>query len=149
MSNWTYWLLFGFAGQALFTARFLVQWLASERKRDSVMPVAFWWLSLAGGTVLLIYVIHQKDPVLIVGQGMGVFIYLRNLRLIAKGKRRALKRQHRAAAQPQPQAAAAPGKDTGREIAHKGTREMNGRHTPRREQLAPETDRDDERLQGT
>src|ERR671921_1980560 len=84
-----YWLVIGFLGQAVFTARFLVQWLASERKRDSIVPVAFWWLSLAGGITLLSYAIHRRDPVIIVGQGMGLFIYARNLMLIAKGRRRA------------------------------------------------------------
>jgi lipid-A-disaccharide synthase-like uncharacterized protein len=83
------WLVVGFLGQALFTARFLVQWLASERRRDSIVPVAFWWLSLAGGVVLLSYAIHRRDPVIIVGQGMGLLIYTRNLMLIAKGRRRA------------------------------------------------------------
>jgi lipid-A-disaccharide synthase-like uncharacterized protein len=85
----TTWLVIGFLGQAVFTARFLVQWLASERKRDSIVPVAFWWLSLAGGIILLSYAIHRRDPVIIVGQGMGLFIYTRNLMLIAKGRRRA------------------------------------------------------------
>jgi lipid-A-disaccharide synthase-like uncharacterized protein len=95
MSNWTIWVAIGFLGQALFTARFAVQWVVSERKRDSVVPPAFWWLSLAGGSVLLAYVIHRRDPVLIVGQVMGVFIYIRNLMLVAKGKRRAAKRSSR------------------------------------------------------
>jgi lipid-A-disaccharide synthase-like uncharacterized protein len=84
----TTWLVIGFLGQAVFTARFLVQWLASERKCDSIVPVAFWWLSLAGGIILLSYAIQRRDPVIIVGQGMGLFIYTRNLMLIAKGRRR-------------------------------------------------------------
>src|SRR3954454_7702863 len=87
------WLVIGFLGQAVFTARFLVQWLASERKRDSIVPVAFWWLSLAGGIILLSYAIHRQDPVIILGQGMGLFIYTRNLTLIAKGRRRAARSQ--------------------------------------------------------
>ena len=91
----TIWLLVGFSGQALFTSRFLVQWVASEKKRDSVMPVAFWWLSLAGGTVLLSYAIHIKDPVIILGQSMGLLVYVRNLMLVAKGKRRAAKASRR------------------------------------------------------
>jgi lipid-A-disaccharide synthase-like uncharacterized protein len=74
-----YWLAFGFFGQALFFGRFFVQWLASERRKESVIPPAFWFLSLAGGLVLLVYVIHRRDPVLIVGQATGLFIYLRNL----------------------------------------------------------------------
>jgi lipid-A-disaccharide synthase-like uncharacterized protein len=98
MSDWTVWVVIGFLGQALFTARFAVQWVVSERKRDSVVPPAFWWLSLAGGSVLLAYVVHRRDPVLIVGQVMGVFIYIRNLMLVAKGKRRAERRSRRAPA---------------------------------------------------
>lgn len=94
--NETIWLTIGFSGQALFTSRFLVQWVASEKKRDSVMPVAFWWLSLAGGTVLLSYAIHIKDPVIILGQSMGLVVYIRNLMLVAKGKRRAAKAARRA-----------------------------------------------------
>lgn len=92
----TVWLIVGFSGQGLFTSRFLIQWLASEKKRDSVMPVAFWWLSLAGGTVLLSYAIHIKDPVIILGQSMGLVVYVRNLMLVAEGKRRAAKASRRA-----------------------------------------------------
>ncbi len=90
-----YWLAIGFLGQAIFTARFLAQWIASERRRDSVVPVVFWWLSLFGGLTLLSYAIHRRDPVIVVGQSMGVFIYVRNLMLVAKGKRRAVRRQGR------------------------------------------------------
>lgn len=78
----TLWLVIGFAGQALFTMRFIVQWVASERKKRSVVPVAFWYFSLAGGLVLLVYAIHRKDPVFILGQAAGAFIYLRNLMFI-------------------------------------------------------------------
>lgn len=78
----TVWLIVGFAGQALFTMRFIVQWIASERKKRSVVPLAFWWFSLAGGMILLVYAIHRKDPVFILGQSAGAFIYLRNLMLI-------------------------------------------------------------------
>jgi lipid-A-disaccharide synthase-like uncharacterized protein len=77
----------GFLGQALFTARFLVQWVASERAGRSVVPVAFWIFSLGGGLVLLGYAVSRQDPVFIVGQAMGTFIYLRNLMLIAREKR--------------------------------------------------------------
>jgi lipid-A-disaccharide synthase-like uncharacterized protein len=80
------WLAIGCLGQALFTARFVVQWAASERSRDSVVPVAFWWLSLLGGSTLLAYVAYKGDPVLIVGQAMGVFIYARNLTLLSKAR---------------------------------------------------------------
>ena len=79
MSRLTFWLTVGFLGQALFTARFVVQWLVSERKRDSVVPVAFWWLSLLGGMALLCYAISRHDPVIIVGQAMGLCVYLRTL----------------------------------------------------------------------
>jgi lipid-A-disaccharide synthase-like uncharacterized protein len=79
-------ILIGFLGQALFTARFLVQWIASERAGASVVPLAFWFFSLGGGLVLLGYAIYRKDPVFIVGQAAGVFIYVRNLMLIARQK---------------------------------------------------------------
>lgn len=73
------WLALGFFGQALFFARFFVQWLASERHRKSVVPTAFWFFSLGGGAVLLIYAIHRREPVFIVGQATGFLIYLRNI----------------------------------------------------------------------
>ena len=76
------WLAVGFLGQAMFGARFLVQWIASERRKQSVVPKAFWYLSLFGGLTLLTYAIHRRDPVFIVGQLTGVFIYTRNLWLI-------------------------------------------------------------------
>jgi lipid-A-disaccharide synthase-like uncharacterized protein len=76
------WLAVGFLGQALFSARFLVQWLSSERQKRSVVPLAFWYFSVAGGATLLAYAIHRVDPVFIVGQAAGLFIYLRNLQLI-------------------------------------------------------------------
>ncbi|HTQ79555.1 MAG TPA: lipid-A-disaccharide synthase N-terminal domain-containing protein, partial [Thermoanaerobaculia bacterium] len=72
------WLVIGFLGQTFFFGRFFVQWIASERKRESVIPLAFWYLSIGGGAVLLLYSIHQRDPVFIAGQGAGLFIYLRN-----------------------------------------------------------------------
>lgn len=84
----TVWLGIGFAGQGLFTARFLVQWAVSEKKRDSVVPVAFWWLSLGGGLVLLSYAVYRRDPVIILGQGTGLFVYVRNLMLVKQGARR-------------------------------------------------------------
>src|SRR3954447_11591275 len=95
MSQARLWLIIGFAGQALFTARFLVQWIASERKRDSVVPVAFWWLSLLGGLMLLSYASYRQDPVIIVGQAMGLVVYARNLMLVGKAKRRAARRRRR------------------------------------------------------
>jgi lipid-A-disaccharide synthase-like uncharacterized protein len=78
------WLSVGFLGQALFSARFLVQWIASERRKESVVPVAFWFLSLGGGLALLLYALHRLDPVFIVGQAAGLFVYLRNLLLIRR-----------------------------------------------------------------
>ena len=76
------WLVIGFIGQALFSMRFLVQWWASERQKRSVIPVAFWFFSLAGGVTLLSYAIYRQDPVFIVGQAGGLFIYSRNLYFI-------------------------------------------------------------------
>ena len=76
------WLTIGFTGQALFSARFLIQWWASERRKRSVIPVAFWFFSLAGGMTLLSYAIYRQDPVFIVGQAGGLFIYSRNLYFI-------------------------------------------------------------------
>jgi lipid-A-disaccharide synthase-like uncharacterized protein len=86
LSNLPLWLVIGFAGQAFFTARFVVQWWISEQKRDSVVPIAFWWLSLLGGAALLAYAISRRDPVIISGQTMGLFVYTRNLMLAGKGK---------------------------------------------------------------
>lgn len=77
-----FWLIVGFVGQALFSARFVVQWVQSERARKSVIPIAFWYFSLAGSIVLLAYAIHRQDPVFILGQAAGNVIYLRNLYLI-------------------------------------------------------------------
>lgn len=73
------WLSVGLLGQALFSARFFVQWLQSERQKKSVFPVAFWYFSIGGGITLLAYAIHKEDPVFIIGQASGLFIYLRNL----------------------------------------------------------------------
>lgn len=83
-----YWLILGFIAQALFSARFLVQWLASERAGQSVVPLMFWYLSAAGSTLLLLYAIHRRDPVFILGQAAGIFIYLRNLNLIYRERHR-------------------------------------------------------------
>lgn len=80
--NATTWIVIGLMGQALFSARFVLQWLASERARRSIIPTAFWYFSLAGSMVLLAYSIHRADPVFIVGQATGLVIYLRNLYLI-------------------------------------------------------------------
>jgi lipid-A-disaccharide synthase-like uncharacterized protein len=89
------WLAVGFLGQGIFTARFLVQWVASEKRRDSVVPVAFWWISLFGGLTLLAYAAHRRDPPFILGQSMGLFVYVRNLMLVGKSRRRAERRRLR------------------------------------------------------
>jgi lipid-A-disaccharide synthase-like uncharacterized protein len=77
----------GFAGQALFSMRFIVQWWHSERQKRSVIPVAFWYFSLAGGMTLLIYAIYRQDPVFIAGQAGGLFVYSRNLYFIYRERR--------------------------------------------------------------
>jgi lipid-A-disaccharide synthase-like uncharacterized protein len=78
------WVTIGFLGQALFSARFIVQWIYSERHKKSVIPVAFWWFSLSGGVVLLSYALWRGDPVFIAGQAGGLLIYLRNLYFIRR-----------------------------------------------------------------
>ena len=84
-------LTFGFGGQALFSMRFVVQWLASERARRSVVPVLFWWLSLAGAMTLLTYALYRRDPVFTLGQAFGLVVYVRNLWLI-RGEKHAARR---------------------------------------------------------
>jgi len=83
------WLAIGLGGQLAFGARFLVQWIYSERQGRSVIPTAFWWLSLAGGVILLTYAVHRRDPVFILGQAFGLVVYVRNLMLIARRRARA------------------------------------------------------------
>lgn len=80
------WALLGLFGQALFFGRFFFQWLYSERQGKSVIPIHFWYLSIAGGIIILVYSIHIQDPVFIIGQGLALFIYIRNLILIKKEK---------------------------------------------------------------
>jgi lipid-A-disaccharide synthase-like uncharacterized protein len=89
------WLVFGFIAQTMFFLRFFVQWLASEKRKQSVIPTSFWWLSLSGGIMLLVYSIYRKDPVFIVGQATGVFIYVRNLWFIHRGDKTANIRDNR------------------------------------------------------
>lgn len=86
MTRETLWLIIGFAGQAVFTGRFALQWLYSELKRRSVIPVGFWYLSMLGSALLLAYAIYREDPVFIIGQSFGFVVYLRNLQLIARNK---------------------------------------------------------------
>ena len=78
------WFVVGLVGQAVFFSRFVVQWIASERKGRSFVPLAFWWLSLAGSALLLAYAIHRKDPVFVLGQAFGWLVYTRNLVLIRR-----------------------------------------------------------------
>ena len=77
------WVALGFAAQGFFTMRFVVQWIASERARRSVIPVAFWFFSVGGGCLLLVYALYRRDPVFIAGQSLGLLVYLRNLYFIA------------------------------------------------------------------
>lgn len=86
----SFWLILGFLAQGCFAARFFVQWLASEKQKQSVIPIHFWYISLLGGVLLLIYAIHIKDPVFILGQSTGAFIYIRNLMLISKNTKQAI-----------------------------------------------------------
>lgn len=83
----TPWILVGFAGQIAFSLRFLVQWIASERARRSVVPLSFWYFSLVGSALLLTYALIRKDPVFILGQLFGGFIYTRNLVLVFRSER--------------------------------------------------------------
>ena len=82
----TSWLIIGFLGQALFSMRFIIQWIYSEKNKRSIIPKAFWYFSLAGGITLFTYALYREDPVFILGQGLGIFIYIRNLMLIRNFK---------------------------------------------------------------
>ena len=83
------WIFVGLFGQLLFASRFIAQWIYSEKAKASVIPMVFWYLSLAGGVVLLSYAIHIKEPVFILGQSMGAVIYLRNIQFRLKPVQRA------------------------------------------------------------
>jgi lipid-A-disaccharide synthase-like uncharacterized protein len=83
------WVALGFVAQAFFTARFLVQWIASERARKSVVPVAFWFFSIGGGFLLLVYALYRRDPVFIAGQAFGLVVYIRNVYFIMLTRRAA------------------------------------------------------------
>ena len=83
----TQWLIIGFVGQVLFGARFIIQWIVSEKQGESTIPLAFWYCSIGGSIVLLTYAIHRQDPVFIVGQSLGSIIYIRNLILIDRKKK--------------------------------------------------------------
>jgi lipid-A-disaccharide synthase-like uncharacterized protein len=82
-----WWVLLGFAAQALFTLRFLVQWIASERAGRSVIPLAFWVFSIGGGILLLVYALYRQDPVFIAGQAFGVIVYVRNLYFVMRDRK--------------------------------------------------------------
>jgi lipid-A-disaccharide synthase-like uncharacterized protein len=84
------WIAVGFGGQFLFMMRFLWQWIQSERQRRSIIPIAFWYFSLAGGMTLFVYAVHRRDPVFITGQMLGLVVYTRNLLLIRRERRAAL-----------------------------------------------------------
>src|SRR6202521_5064080 len=83
--NW--WVLLGYAGQTLFAMRFIVQWVASERVGRSVIPVAFWFFSIGGGGFLFVYCVYIPNPVFIIGQGLGLFVYLRNLYFVFRERK--------------------------------------------------------------
>jgi lipid-A-disaccharide synthase-like uncharacterized protein len=85
-SDSTTWLAVGLLGQAAFFSRFLVQWVASERAGRSLIPVVFWYLSLAGSLTLLVYALHRREPVFALGQSMGSLVYVRNLILLRRGE---------------------------------------------------------------
>ena len=85
-----WWVILGFTAQAMFSARFLVQWIASERAGRSVIPLAFWTFSIAGGILLLAYALYRKDPVFIAGQAFGVFVYVRNLYFVLRDRKAAV-----------------------------------------------------------
>ena len=80
------WVMVGLGGQLMFMTRFLLQWIATEKARKSVIPVSFWWFSIAGAAILLAYAIYRQDPVFILGQSLGFFIYARNLWFIYQEK---------------------------------------------------------------
>ena len=87
IGHFNYWVLVGLLGQVAFSLRFIIQWLVSERKKESVIPVAFWYLSLLGGVILFVYAVYRRDIVFTIGQGSGLIVYVRNIALISRRKR--------------------------------------------------------------
>jgi lipid-A-disaccharide synthase-like uncharacterized protein len=85
-----WWVLLGLVAQIFFTLRFVVQWIASERVGKSVIPIAFWWFSIGGGLLLFVYALYRRDPVFVLGQGFGVFVYLRNLYFVHRERKQAV-----------------------------------------------------------
>ncbi len=88
VAKFDFWLAFGLIAQLFFTARFLVQWISSERAGMSVVPMAFWFCSMGGGIMTLIYGIAKREPIIILGQALATVIYIRNIMLILKNRRR-------------------------------------------------------------
>jgi lipid-A-disaccharide synthase-like uncharacterized protein len=86
VAKFDFWLAFGLVAQLFFTARFLVQWISSERAGQSVVPMAFWFFSMGGGLMTLIYGVAKREPVIILGQGLATIIYVRNIMLIVKNR---------------------------------------------------------------
>jgi lipid-A-disaccharide synthase-like uncharacterized protein len=86
VAKFDFWLAFGLIAQLFFTARFLVQWISSERAGQSVVPIAFWFFSMGGGLMTLVYGLAKREPVIIVGQGLATLIYIRNIMLILKNR---------------------------------------------------------------
>jgi lipid-A-disaccharide synthase-like uncharacterized protein len=89
VAKFQWWVLLGYLAQIMFTMRFVVQWIASERAGKMVMPIAFWFFSIGGGVLLLVYALYIRDPVFILGQGFGVFVYGRNLYFELRDRRSA------------------------------------------------------------
>ncbi|MBR0829812.1 lipid-A-disaccharide synthase N-terminal domain-containing protein [Bradyrhizobium manausense] len=89
VAKFDFWLAFGLVAQLFFTARFLVQWIASERAGNSVVPMAFWFCSMGGGLMTLVYGVVKREPVIILGQALATIIYIRNIMLIVKNRGRA------------------------------------------------------------
>lgn len=89
IDQFDWWVVLGLVAQFMFTMRFVVQWIASERAQRSVIPFAFWTFSLGGGSLLLVYAIYRKDPVFIAGQALSTFIYIRNLQFALRERRAA------------------------------------------------------------
>ncbi len=85
--DWNYWVIFGLIGNAVFSMRFLVQWIASEKAGESVIPLSFWYWSIAGSIIMALYFVARRDPVGILGYLPNTWIYIRNLHLIRKKKR--------------------------------------------------------------
>ena len=87
VAKFQWWVLLGYIAQVMFTMRFVVQWVASERAGKMVMPIAFWFFSIGGGVLLFAYALYVRDPVFILGQGFGVFVYARNLYFEVRDRR--------------------------------------------------------------